>query len=181
MSHFTSLLLQPDVVRKAPRTVTLPPSAFADSWRRKPQEPIKVGLRLVSEQALEQAERMAAQAAWDIHARVEDHDLRVGVFNDHVVTNTLAQACVLAEDVTKHFFAPGPEDLIRQALTPGGIRRLWAEYERAVIEDCPTGEEPDAEELRALAELVASGLADLDPTKRRPALRLLKRVHDLVT
>lgn len=144
----------------ARRSVLLPISAFAETWARRPHSPARVGLRSVSELDIERAQSEAANAAWTSHPRPEDEALRVEVFNDHLVTEVLARACVQHDDVSAPFFAPIPSALIREALTAGGIRRLWDEYCRMAIEDSPLSPEASDADVRALAAVDMASLPE---------------------
>ncbi len=143
------------------RVVTLPISAFAETWTRRPSGPARIGLRFVSEAQIEQAQRAALDEAWRMYERPTDLADRIVARNDALFANVLAQACVDPGDVTKPYFAPAPEDLIRQALTTGGLRFLWAEYERMAIEVGPLAAEANDEELARLGAAL-SRFAELD-------------------
>lgn len=154
------------------RTVTLPPSAFAETWSRRPRVVTKVGLRSVSEAELDLAQKAAAQAAWSLHPQDADQDLRVAAYNDHLITNVLARACCKADDVAIAFFAPAPEDLIREGLTPAGVRRLWEAYCQMAIADGPLS--PEATDAEAETLGIATKLVALSDWKATRARRLAK-------
>lgn len=143
---------------EARHTVTLPPSAFAESCSRRPSGPAKIGLRSISDLECEVAQSMAAKEAWDAHPKTSDHELRLEIYNDHLMTNILARACVQASDVKVLYFAPAPEVYIREALTPAGIRRLWEEYERVCIMDAPCSPEATDAEIAAFGARLVAGM-----------------------
>ena len=152
--------------------ITLPPSAFADSWRGKPHAPERIGIRTVSELELTVAQSEAVKKAIEAHEDNEPREFRVEAFNDYLITNTLARACVKAHDVTQAYFAPGPEDLIREALTPGGIRRIWDEYCRFAVVDSPVSPSATDDELLLLAEQCVSLLDGVEPARAERARKL---------
>jgi hypothetical protein len=140
----------------------IPPSAFADTWEAKPHEPCAIGLRSISEDETHEAQRLAAKAAWEDHpgASLTD-ELLLESFNDHLMTNVLARACVDERDITKPYFSPAPEARIRLALTSGGVRHLWRCYSEIQDQDSPVMEQLAAEDLEELRTLVAA-LTDTD-------------------
>lgn len=171
-------LLNGSSVKRPLLTETLPPSAFCDRWQKRPSEPVKIGLRCgLSEDELSNAQRMAMNTAWDEYPRPEDLELRLESYNDHLVTNVLARACTSADDTSTTFFAPAPEELIRVALAPGGIRQLWNAWERFSIGLSPIGEELDLEELQALAKLLTERADKANVRARRFAAILRKELE----
>lgn len=144
----------------ARRVLTLPVSAFAENYVGRPRHPVQMGLRLVGESTLSNAMEMAAKSATEAHPDNQPIDLRAEVYNDFLITNILAQACVHPHDLTAHFFAPGPEDLIRDALAPGGVRFLWQAYERFSIEDSPVSPEASDDDLAVFAVQIAAGIPE---------------------
>lgn len=174
MGAFSQLLNAPNAAR---HTLLLPPSAFNEAWARRPMQAALVGLRLVGETAILAAQTDAVEKAWEAVGRAEDEALRLEVFNDFNITNVLARAVVRAEDVSIPYFAPAPEDLIREALTSGGIRRLWDEFVKISITDGPLRPEIDAADLALWPELEARVNA-APPENQAHARRLLWAVID---
>lgn len=176
MSAFAKIL--GSKTRHARSVCTVPPSAFADTWTRRPVGPIKMGLRLISETELGLAQSSAANAAWDAYERKEDLELRLEAYNDHLITNVLAQVLVQADDISKPYFAPAPEALIREALNAGGIRHLWAAYSALAIAAGELAPEATAEELAALNVTVVAGMAVVDAGSQTRIRRLARAILD---
>ncbi len=164
----------------AKRVVTLPPSAFAQTFAKRPLEPVRIGLRSVSELELETAQREASREAWESFPKRADDEARVELFNSSLMNNVLAQACVQPTDVKQPFFAPAPEVLIREALTPGGSRRLWEEFERMQIADAPCSPEASDEELATFGRRLTDGLASVAPERAARVRKLVRAAMDEV-
>lgn len=155
------------------RVVAMPSSAFSEKFHRRPLGPMEIGLRLIGETDYEKAQSMAADAALQAHPDEHPAEFRVEDFNDHLITNILAQACVQPHDITQHYFAPGPEVLIRESLTDGGIKYLWSRYEQFRIADAPTAPEADDDALRAFAERIGRGFEGVDEVRLTRMRRLV--------
>src|SRR5579871_1402375 len=123
------------------RAVTLPPSAFADTWKGKPREPVRVGLRLVGEDVVEDAQALALEEARDGSGEpgdtAEERTIWLDAFNSAVMRHVLAHALCAPDDVSRAYFATAPNDAIRVALRPATLRRLWEEYEALQVETSP--------------------------------------------
>jgi hypothetical protein len=92
-----------------PRVRTLPPSAFADSWRKKPREPVKIGIRLVGEDTIATATQLAVDFT---NERLTPPDGVVPAGFERVwldMYNSQIQRCVLCHALTK------PDDVTRLA------------------------------------------------------------------
>ena len=177
MSAFQKLLSPK--TSPARRIVTFPPSAFAETWSRRPQGPTKLGLRSIGETELEIAESEAVKTAWKAYPKPgSSSEERIALCNDHVMTNVLARVTVRAEDASVPYFDPVPESLIRVGLTPGAIRRLWDEYARLSIEDGPLTPEASDEELEALGAALATCVAGLSAGPRARVRKLAKAIID---
>lgn len=118
--------------RKAPRVVVLAPSAFADTWGKKPDGEVAIGLRLISSSEVQAAKGLAAQQVAKWYARPEgeqgltDATTAEEAYNDAVVRHCVARATCRANDVEAPYFEMA-EDTIREQLTEEAIRRLWDE------------------------------------------------------
>ncbi len=136
--------------KPARRVEVLPPSAFADTYKQRPSGPIRIGLRLVSEAESAIAQGAAAVLAAETHPNSADAELWLETYNNSLICDVLARVCCEADDVSKAYFAPAPESLIRAALAPGGIRRLWESYQLLAIEEGVLHREATDEEMKAL-------------------------------
>jgi hypothetical protein len=162
--------------RAAPMVVTLPPSAFSAEWSKRPTEPEKIGLRLVSETTNDQARAEATRSA-DAHYREalnRDSEEYVLHFNGVLIREVLAQACCKPDDVTKTYFEGLPNMMVRAALTEGGVQRLWHGYlelrEQLSPLQAPATDD-DLEELGVL--LTTEARARISEGDRRILARLL--------
>lgn len=176
MSAFRQTLHRPGTT-KARAVEVLPSSAFADSYVDRPRDKVRMGLRTVSENENATAQRMAARSAWEDHPAKDDLELRVEAFNDYLMTNVLARACVAEQDISKLYFAPAPEDLIRVALTAGGIRHLWHAYQRMVTTESPLSPELDDEGIGALSAALGC-LGQLDVSTQARVRRLAYAISE---
>lgn len=153
--------------------VTLPPSAFADTWSRRPNQPVKMGLRLISEEEFSIALRAATAAAHAEYPQPTEIELRIHAHNDHLQKNVLAQVCVQADDMSKPYFAPAPEMLIRAALTPGAIRRLWDEYATRSLADGQEAEQATDEQVQSLPKVALEAFLTIDLASQTRVRKLL--------
>ena len=177
MSVF-SKVLGANRTRAARSVVPVPPSAFADTWLRKPHGLVKMGLRLISEAELTIAQGAAAKTALELVPEPDTFELRVEAFQDNLITNVLAQVLVQADDITQPYFAPAPEALIRGALNAGGIRHLWAAYSALAIADGELAPEATAEELATLGATLATELPTLEASAAVRIRRLARAMLD---
>lgn len=136
--------------RKPARIIELSPDMFADDWPEKPAEPVKAGLRLLSESDQESARAQAAQRAIEMH---DDPDGRVASYNDALMSWAVASALCAAEDA-RISYLDSPFENVILAFTPEGIRRIWEELEITHLLRSPLREEIDLEGLEALRELL---------------------------
>lgn len=172
---------QQAVASKPSRIVIVPPSAFADDYEDKPKEPVRVGLRLVSEQVFNRSRTAAAQDAWKSHPENDDEGNRIDRFNQKLVGLIVAHAAVEPENAAAAYFGPMAEDKILRAMTSEGIRMLYDEYETYAISVSPTAPEATDDELGTIADGLESGslLQGMDVVTARRARRLLRHVLDM--
>lgn len=168
MTVFSNLQQGPS---PAPRVVTLPTSAFADDWDRKPREPMQIGLRLVSEGDIERARAAALQKALEMVP--EPCDERIEQFNDAIMRGVIARATCMPEDAREPFFEM-PEDDVQNALTDDGVRLLWHEFDVLKVESCGYLAEATEDELVDLAAM----LGDRDAWEALPVAKF-KRLRRL--
>lgn len=183
MSAFSSLIKPraPQQKRPAPRAVEVPVHAFADDWAGKPTQPMRVGLRLVSERDMQMARSEAAKHAWRLHREEHDDENRVDAFNDALVRWVVSCALCKPDDATAPFWDDMQLEVVNGALTSEGVRLLWEEYETLAIDSSPLSRELDDEELPALGMLTADVFDALDPEESRRVRRLLAHCLDTLT
>lgn len=160
-------------LRKPPKVVELPLSAWADGREDKPAAPIPIGLRLPSEDDVQRARDEASKAIEEFASR-GDTDDRVSAYNDALVRELVASSACQAADVTKPFFEMASLD-VRRRLTPDGVKRLYQE-----IEALRTGCDPAMPELdpEGLAHLTA--MLDRDVWKDHLPYEEAKRIRRLL-
>lgn len=178
MSAFTALTRK---ARAPAMIVVLPPSAFADDWEGRPDEDVAVGLRLLSENDIQAARRIATDAAVKQYAedgRIVDHDAYIDAANDGLVREAIARAMCDPNDVTQpHPLLPYAQDLVMYAFTSAGARFVWDELHRLTVAHSPLVRPAEDGDVEALAALLARGaLERLPPSKAIAARKLLASV-----
>jgi hypothetical protein len=174
---------RPDA-RKPARVVVLPPSAFSDEWPQKPVTDVAVGLRLVSESTLQSAKAEAARHAIGFYEGREldcvDEDARVEAYNDALVRFVCARAMTDPNDIAAPYF-PMAEDTIAQAMTTGGIMRVWDEYVRLLLGTGNRTTPIDDDDIVALAgALRPEVLRSLPRNVELEARKLLWHLHTIL-
>jgi len=151
--------------RIAPRVVVLSPGAFADDWPGKPRVDVAIGLRLISEGDKETARTEATRQAMRFYEGREleclDDVARDEAYNDGLMRYAVARATCNPNDLAQPYFEQA-EDMVRIALTPEGVGRLWDEL---VILHKGSGV--------SLAPLEDERIGDLVAALKSGALRLL--------
>lgn len=118
--------------KKPARCVVLPSSGFADTWDKKPATDAAIGLRFLSQHDLDSARREAEKEAQGFYRefrerdKAPDDETLADVFNDAFLANVCARGTCNPNDVTLPYF-PFAEDVVRLALTPEAMRRVWDE------------------------------------------------------
>lgn len=171
------------VARLPPHVVVLAPSEWADTWSDRPETPVPVGLRLISETDASLCRAEAARKAWDLHAGDEDEEGRAEAYNGALMALALARAICQPEDVTARFFETGlAEDMVGLAWTSETVERLFGELEALHIRESPCAPELGAAECEALGRALASGVAweCVEGGRARRARRLLAAVIELL-
>lgn len=174
-------------MRAAPASVTLPPSAYADTWEGvKPQGPIVVGVRTLSEDEVEKCRAEAARIAYELHPERQRGDaadeVRREAYADALVRLAVARATCAPDDVARAY-SEIPDDWARHALTADAVRRLWDALERLTIEASPTAPlatDADCAELAALA-CESDAWARLSTVDAMRARRLLAAALEILT
>lgn len=157
--------------RKAPRTFTLLPEHFADTFGNKPKGAIELGLRVPSENEIFNAQVEANRAAGtdgDANAEL--------VRGSKLLSFVVARGICSPHDVTEpHPFFELPEDQVALQLKSSTIKRIYDEIERLVVEQSPVFAEATRDECRDLIDLleVDDPFADIEPVKAAAARRYL--------
>ena len=97
------------------------------------------------------------------------------LFNDHLMTEIVSRTICDPNDVTRvHQCIPLPQDMVREYMTPDGVKLVFQAYERLVLETSPITHELEDDELPLLiAHLVKDSLTSLPPARAKSARRLL--------
>lgn len=165
-----------ETIAKVPACIVdVAPSLWREGRPSKPLQPVKVGLRLLSEEEVERARARAAKDAWLAIPTGIPEDVRIEHYNDRLMLLLMAEATCSPVDVTIAYFQF--TDLqIGKDLTPEGIRYLYEHYEAFAVSYSPTSPEPTDAELDGLAEGLATGelLGELGSEHARRVRRLLK-------
>lgn len=164
--------------RVPPRIIEIPVNAWADDWADKPNEPLKAGLRLLSESDIHVARANAAEKATAAH---KDSAGRIEAFNDLLMAWAVACALTDPNDTLRPYFE-SPHENVLLAFTSRGIRRIWEDLEVLHLEMSPLLDEAEDADVTALADMLAAGrVAELDEPKQARIRRLLTHLLDEIT
>lgn len=141
-----------DARQPAPAFLVVPPSGFSASYRKKPIAPIKVGLRLLSE---EESSEAMIHAQRDATRPDLTEDTWAEFYNSAVMSHVLAVACCEAADASQSYFREVPNHAIREAFTPATIRALWQKFEVLSLSSSPLTPEIDDEGGAELAAMLS--------------------------
>lgn len=162
---------------EAPRTlapehiITLPPSAFAEDYEKRPKTDVAIGLRRLSQADTAYARAEAEREAVDFYSEMEGRPRRpamatlVEVRNDALMCLAVGRACTDPNDATKPWFR-GQEDTTRVALTPEGVRRIWDEYVLFCASSGVARAKASDAEAAKLGRAIAQGAVKLDDEAR---------------
>jgi len=172
----------PTKAQKPLREKVLPPSAFADTWKGRPREPVRIGIRLVGHDIVDVAEQTAAEDVAHLSPGKDGSDERriwIDAYNTAFMRGVLAQALCSPDDVDRPYFADAPNDRVRVAFPPRTLRALWEEFEALSVETSPTMPEATDEEIAGLAGMLAmpSPLSGIAPDPQRRLRRLVARLR----
>ncbi len=164
------------------RVKVLPPSAFADTWKGRPREPARIGIRLVGHDIVDVAEQTAAEDVAHLAPGTEGSDERaiwVDAYNTAFMRGILAQALCSPDDVDRNYFTDAPNDRVRVPFPPRTLRALWEEYETLSLETSPTTPEATDDEIAALGTLLtlAEPLSGVGVDTQRRLRRLVSRLR----
>ncbi len=165
--------------RQAPKVVEVVPSAWADTYPKKPAQPVRIGLRRIADGDMRDAREQAAKVAWRVHPQPQDEELRIAAFNDHLVLWIVSRATCKPDDVLAPFWAM-PQDEIPMQLTTQGQRLLYDKFEELKLEDSPLESEATADDLHRLGALLSAGGAGIAASAPARTRRLLRHCLTLV-
>lgn len=142
----------------APHVMELAPEDFASDWESRPVVSVPVGLRLPSEDDVQnsriQADRYVASLG------LSDPEAATQAWNDALMAYAVARCICDPFDVRSDSpVLQMAEDTIMLALTPLGIRRIFDELERLMASQSPLVREANDEELSELADRIILGEA----------------------
>ena len=159
--------------RLPPRVLTLGPSDWADSREDKPLEPVKIGIRLISEQDTQAARSEAAKVAVELMP-VGTEDDRIDAYNGALMRFAAEHGTCNPLNVEEPHFVMGELE-IRARLTPEGIRKIWHAIEALHAGSNPSNGEIDDEGVAHLFALHHRGTLDrLDKADAALVRRLLE-------
>lgn len=162
----------------------LQPSAYATDYVRRPDEPVSIGLRLLSEADLQAARAGATKCAVDLFPGDGESDAAVLAYNDALLREVVARAACDPNDARQPYFQ-GDEEEVREALTSDGCRAVWDELERLAIERSPLAPLADDAEIASLPAAWVRCAGMLSVTKQRQLRRLagfvLRALYDAET
>lgn len=171
-----------------PRVVVLPPSAFASDWPGNKGVEMAIGLRLLSQGDVDTARREAEREALGFYEQLAEGartkpepDSLIDTFNEALLANAVARATCDPNDVSRPYF-PLAEDMVRRALTPEGMRRLWDEL--VLLHKGSGAAMPVAtdDEVQLLGRALSSGAAAaaLDDEGRKLCAYLLAKIDEAI-
>lgn len=158
--------------------VLVPPNAFSDRWKGKPNAEVAIGLRLIGDVDLDTAKAEGKKRALEMHDKPADEEGREACFRETVMQWVVSFAACDVNDRRRNYFEAA-QDTVPLAFTAEGLRLVYDRYERFAIEQScidPTATDDDANELAA--RLAAGHLSQLDPAKQLRARKLLRFVLD---
>jgi hypothetical protein len=167
-------------IRAPGATLVLPLSCFADEWVSKPDGPVCVGLRLLSEEDRRKARHVAEQQATELHPAGGDGWIEC--YNDGAKRQVAALGMCDPNDCTRPSeLFPVAEDQVLAALTISGTEFIFGAIEQLEIDSSPLEALATRETLVRLARLLP--LVDLTRLNGRLGRRIsamLDEVEGLV-
>lgn len=167
--------------------VPIPPSAFRPTWKERPKGDSQIGLRLVSDGDIELGRARAGRRAFELHpkARSDSADLTVWweAHNDELMRWIIARGTCDPKNVAKAWsgWAAAPEMMVRDVLTPDGVKLIFDAWERMRIASDPSIRPVLDAEMPDMAEAILGApakLAKMEPghaTRIRVLLRYCLR------
>lgn len=157
------------------RVIKLHPTAWSEKWPERPEYPMDVGVRRISEQDQMNARIEATRAA----DRAHPDDRRASqewldTYNQAVMHGCIAHALCRHDNRHEPLFKMQTE-VLPSRLTTAGVERLFDELELITVIEGPTRPEATAEELYDLGNDLVSGefWQDMPMARARHIRRLL--------
>jgi hypothetical protein len=151
--------------RPAPRTVTLAPEDFAESWRARPTTAIVLGIRVPSERDFRAADFEAA--------KLDTPEAYNQKAMDIIVSRGI---CDPNDILAEHSVFPVAEETLPAALKPRAIKRVFDEIERLGVDQSPIYEEASPSDMADLWSFLSmdepfTGMSDVDAARCRRYLK----------
>lgn len=171
-----------DAKPRAPaRILILPPTSFTDTWAERPTANIAVGLRLLSEQDVEnatiEAAKYIAKLVVDPDApsgRSFDQDAQNELYNSRLMTEVVARAvCDPNDAATAHELFPIAEIQVQDLFTSEGIRFAFDALSATTVEKSPVMPQATDAELALLVAHLRHGTLKRLPRSTQSGLRKL--------
>ena len=166
--------------RKAPLVLTLQPAAFADTWSDKPNEPVMVGLRLLSEEDMLAAQSEASKMADRRHPGMTQYDdVWIDAYNASLMHWAIAAGTCHPDNIHEPYWDMA-FDTVPRVLSREGTSTLFDALERLKVGESPLVPEIEVGEVEDLCAAVRNdnSWAALPKGDRRALRRLLKHVLD---
>jgi hypothetical protein len=146
-----------DAPRKPEAFIVLPPTAFADEWKDKPNTDVAVGLRRLSEQDEKVSKEQGRKIVFRDHVRkgkVVDEEEAWESYNQELIRYLMARAMCDVNDVSKPYF-DFAEDTIHVALTSEGLGLVWDKWWMLKMSG-PAAPVADDDAVRRLSRILAN-------------------------
>lgn len=157
-----------------PKHITVEPSFWPPTWDSRPRTNVVLGLRALSEADVGAADQQAQREAESLHE--SPGEPQTLAYNDALRRWCVARALCDPNDSSKpHPLFQMAEDQIAHCWTPQGVRYVFEELERLILESGPLHPVATDEDVAELAALLLTGdaLVSLDELQQRRARRLL--------
>lgn len=170
-----------DVTRSAARQplacVTITPSAFADTSPVRPDSPVAIGLRFISEAEMATADAEAAKRADREHPGARGSQGWEDAYNSAAMANVVAFGTCDPTDVATDWLV-AQADAIPQTLRGEGVELLFREWQAFSAKYDPTRPQATTDDVDAVAVALADGVIyDLPPGTQKYALRLVAELR----
>ena len=163
--------------------VEIPVASWSTTWVNRPSEPVKVGLRLISEADASSARAEAAKKALRYHPSEDDEDGRVEAYNGALMVAALGCAICDPDDVNASFLEwTSPTAQLAVSMTPTGIDLLYGHLDMFTMAESPSLPEATDEDVAEMATALLDGSAwkGMTGANAHRVKRLLAVCHGLM-